>query len=242
MRLSKFLILAALGCLPALSDVDAASISVSPTLIDQTAPVNTAVVRLRTPGKEPVRIQVRIFRWTQVDGKDRLEPTRDVVASPPMLKVARARTTPFVLSGQSSRQLTARRAIDSSSISCLNPRIAKPIASIWSFGSPFRVLRNGKEPAPAISWTVAKTKRGAVLTARNDGDRRLRLTDLTVKTASGKVLRRIDGLAGYVLGRAAMSWPLVGSSAELKAGSRVDIEGSGESGPIHATGVVESSL
>jgi fimbrial chaperone protein len=31
-----------------------------------------------------VQVQVRVFRWTVVDGNDVLEPTRDVVASPPM--------------------------------------------------------------------------------------------------------------------------------------------------------------
>jgi fimbrial chaperone protein len=241
LRLSKVLILAAFGCLPVLSDAEAASISVSPTLIDQAAPVNTAAVRLRTPGKEPVRIQVRVFRWTQIDGKDHLEPTRDVVASPPMLKVAPGadytvrvvRTVKQPAGGEESYRLLVDQLPEP------KDRRANRVNLVIRQSIPV-FFRNGEEQAPAISWTVAKTKRGAVLTARNDGDRRLKLTDLTVKTASGNVLRRIDGLAGYVLGRATMSWPIVGSSAELKAGSRVDIEGSGESGPIHATGLVKA--
>ena len=32
----------------------------------------------------PVNVQVRVFRWSQVMGVERLEPTADVVASPPV--------------------------------------------------------------------------------------------------------------------------------------------------------------
>src|SRR5690606_27632881 len=32
--------------------------------------------------------QVRVYRWTQVDGQDVLEATRDLAISPPMLEVA----------------------------------------------------------------------------------------------------------------------------------------------------------
>jgi fimbrial chaperone protein len=33
-------------------------------------------------------VQIRLFRWSQVDGKEKLEPTDEVAASPPAITMA----------------------------------------------------------------------------------------------------------------------------------------------------------
>ncbi|WP_172606028.1 fimbria/pilus periplasmic chaperone, partial [Vibrio sp. T9] len=43
---------------------------------------------LTNTGTEPVHAQVRVFRWSQANGKDLLEPSRDLVVSPPMVTIA----------------------------------------------------------------------------------------------------------------------------------------------------------
>ena len=37
--------------------------------------------------KEGVAVQARVFRWSQVNGEDKLEKTEDVIISPPVLTV-----------------------------------------------------------------------------------------------------------------------------------------------------------
>lgn len=231
-------VLFATACLAG-PDADAASISVSPILIDRAASGNTAAVTLQTPGSEPVRIQLRVFRWTQVDGKDQLEPTRDVVASPPMLKIAPG--TDYTVRVV---RLLKRPAAGEESYRLLIDQLPEPkdrkanqVNLVIRHSIPV-FFRLGDERPPAIGWTAVKTKRGLVLTARNDGDRRFKLANLVVKTASGKVLRRINGLAGYVLGHSAMSWTIPGSVA---AGSGLEIAGLGEGGPFHGTSLVKPS-
>ncbi len=65
----------------------AASLRVSPITLDLKAPAAASTVRLWDSGLKPVNVQVRVFRWTKVNGKDRLDPTTDVVASPPITKL-----------------------------------------------------------------------------------------------------------------------------------------------------------
>ena len=67
--------------------VDAASLQVAPVLLDLPAPGNTATITLRNTDVEPITAQLRVFRWTQRDGAERLEPTDDVVASPPVVQL-----------------------------------------------------------------------------------------------------------------------------------------------------------
>jgi fimbrial chaperone protein len=65
----------------------ASSLRVSPVGIDLKAGTAASTVRIWNNDRQPVNVQVRVFRWTKVNGKDRLEPTADVVASPPMTKL-----------------------------------------------------------------------------------------------------------------------------------------------------------
>ena len=219
----------------------AGSLSVSPTLIDQAAPNGAAAVTIQTPGKQPVRVQVRILRWTQIDGKDRLELTRDVVTSPPMLKVApgtdytvrvvRIAKRPVV--GEESYRLLVDQLPEP------KDRKANRVNLVIRHSIPV-FFRTGDEQGPAVSWSAVKTRQGIKLTARNDGDRRLRLEKLLVKTAPGKILRKVDGLAGYVLGHSTMTW-IISGAGDVPAGSELDIAGLGEGGPFHGTSLVKPS-
>jgi fimbrial chaperone protein len=65
----------------------AASLQVAPVLLDVAAPGAATSATVRNLGSEPINVQVRVFRWVQRDGAERLEPTNAVVASPPSLQL-----------------------------------------------------------------------------------------------------------------------------------------------------------
>ena len=66
----------------------AGTLQIEPVLIDVASPGAASTVSLRNDGTAPINAQIRIFRWSQVDGKENLEPTDDVVASPPAVALA----------------------------------------------------------------------------------------------------------------------------------------------------------
>ncbi len=71
----------------AIASAKAQSLTVSPLAADL-APGNvSSVFTLETSEKEGVAVQVRVFRWSQADGADKLEKTDNVVISPPVLTV-----------------------------------------------------------------------------------------------------------------------------------------------------------
>src|ERR1700730_7169143 len=61
----------------AASDASAASSQVGPVLLEVVAPGAAATVTLRNNGAKPIATQVRVFRWIQEAGGERLEPTED---------------------------------------------------------------------------------------------------------------------------------------------------------------------
>lgn len=66
----------------------ATSLRVSPITLDLDARTAASTIRLWNNDRRPINVQVRVYSWTKVNGKDRLEPTTNVVASPPMTKLA----------------------------------------------------------------------------------------------------------------------------------------------------------
>ncbi|MFZ0495263.1 MAG: fimbria/pilus periplasmic chaperone [Methylocella sp.] len=71
----------------AASGASAASLQAAPVLLEVVAPAAAATVTLRNNGAKPIATQVRVFRWIQEAGVERLEPTEDVVASPPAVEL-----------------------------------------------------------------------------------------------------------------------------------------------------------
>jgi fimbrial chaperone protein len=83
MRAIVLLLTTALASLP--TALCAASLQVAPVSIEVQAPAAAATLKLRNEGPSPINAQLRVFRWSQTNGEEKLEPTDDVVASPPIV-------------------------------------------------------------------------------------------------------------------------------------------------------------
>ena len=84
MRKLEYILLGmtALAAAPA----EAASLQVTPILVDVAADTAAATtVTLKNGSNKPVNTQLRVFRWTQVNGQDQYAETTDVAVSPPMV-------------------------------------------------------------------------------------------------------------------------------------------------------------
>ncbi|RBG59471.1 molecular chaperone, partial [Xanthomonas oryzae pv. oryzae] len=66
----------------------AASLQLAPTSLSLSAQQTADGLWLSNSGSAPVQVQTRAYRWNQRDGQDQLEPTQDVLVSPPMRTLA----------------------------------------------------------------------------------------------------------------------------------------------------------
>lgn len=219
----------------------AASLQVAPVLLDLPAPASTATVTLRNTDVEPITAQVRVFRWTQENGAERLEPTSEVVASPPVVdlrsrqdytvRVIRVSGAPL------AREEAYRLVVD---------ELPKPnrrsgtVALVMRHVVP--VFFTGKAASPpAIAWRAGRNGKGMTLAAVNSGDTRVRLAAVTLRDSSGQVLSAGKGLLGYSLGRSSMQWEVAARAPSMKAGASLTISGMTETGPFNATVPVQTA-
>lgn len=185
----------------------ASTLRVSPVGLDLPVGQNAATLSLFNDDASPLNVQVRVFRWKQVDGKDVLEPATGVVASPPIAKVTpgAARTIRVVRLDAKlpDRQEAYRLIVDE-----LPPPLSeggRQVTLLMRHSIPlFFAASNDKAK---VEWRMGGPQDGQTLTATNSGGRHLRVSNLRVVDAAGDVLAERKGLVGYALPGSSMTWP-----------------------------------
>lgn len=233
-------LLAAVAISATAAVASASSLQVTPVNIEVPAPGAASTVTLNNAGDEPVNAQIRIFKWVQKNGKDELIPTRDVVASPPAVKLAIGRKSVIrivrVGKTPAASEEAYRLVID---------EVPKP-PKANAAGVGFTVRHSipvffSKSGADAdLSWKASMVKGQLVLVASNAGGRRVRLASLRVVNA-GKTINVGQGLAGYVLGQSSREWAVKSGVKPIAPGGTITILAQGDNGPIEATAKVQAS-
>ena len=207
MRSQEFLLAAA--SMLAATGAQAGALSVMPIKLEVVEPGTSASATLRNDGDRPLNAQIRVFRWSQVNGQDKLEPTEDVVASPPIAPCRLAGNSTSGSFAPTRPPYTARRTIGWWWTNCPT-RIARrtePSPS-WSATSCRSSSSRRMHLQAQLTWSLSHQNGRNVLSAENAGDKEVRIADLSLgKSLVGK------GLAGYVLGHSTKTWPVTKAGA-----------------------------
>jgi fimbrial chaperone protein len=207
----------------------AGSLSVLPISVAVPQPATIATLTLRNREERPMNAQVRVFRWTQIDGKDRLEETSDVVASPPIVTINANEDYIVRLQRVASGEVTGEEAYRTVIDELPNPNRQRngSIAIVLRYLIPTFFL-SPDASQPRLTWSLAHSGGVTRLTAANSGDTRIRIADLKVKRG-GRTVMVARGLAGYVLGHSTMEWDV-----PRDAGGASEVVADSDHGPVQA--------
>lgn len=213
--------------------VSAATLQVSPINIEVTAPATTATETLTNiDGKGVLNCQVRVFKWTQVNGVEKLEPTKDVVASPPALTIAEGKNATVRIVRLTKTPVTTeetyRLLVDE--IPPAPTKGTQAVAFAVRHNIPIFFAPAGL--ATKMDWSAKAVKGGIRLSVNNIGQRHVRVASL-VMSANGKTDVYNNGLAGYALAGGNNGW--VVKSKAIKSGSTIKITAKVNDAPFEAT-------
>ncbi|WP_115512130.1 MULTISPECIES: fimbrial biogenesis chaperone [Xanthomonas] len=212
-----------LSCAWLLPSAQAASLQLAPTSLTLSAEQTADGLWLSNSGGAPVQVQTRAYRWTQRDGQDQLDPTQEILISPPMrtlaagerqlIRVIRAGPAP-------SRQELCYRIIVDELPSADADR--KGMQFVLRYSVPIFVLPPGKaEPTPTLSaQVIAGTDGNAQIQISNSGSGHAQVADLQHRV-DGATKTTLNGLVGYVLPGQTMRWSLGAPLAQFGRGSIV---------------------
>lgn len=198
-----------------------ASLQVAPTTLTLQARQNADGLWLSNSGNAPVQVQLRVFRWTQAGNEDVLEPTRELVVSPPMQTlppggrqlVRVIRTQPVPPQGETSYRVI----VDELPVE----QDAKPgLRFVLRYSIPIFVAPESTEPlAPALRTQLVTLDDGnAAIQVSNSGTLHAQIADLGFTGASGAHEMIAAGLVGYVLPGQTMRWPLESPASRFADG------------------------
>ncbi|TDG02260.1 molecular chaperone [Paraburkholderia guartelaensis] len=213
----------------------AATLQISPVMLELQADGNAAALTLRNPGGRPLYGQVRVFRWDQVDGEDTLTPTRDLIASPPLIQVppqtdqlvrlVRADAAP-VAAEQSYRLL-----IDE--LPSPGDAPAGGVTIRLRYSVPVFVEPAAATGQPRLAWHLVRAPNGWALRVGNTGSRRAQIGAVELVNAAGKVYVISKGLLGYALAGRSGQWG-VPLPADANLGGPLRIRAAVNSLPVDA--------
>lgn len=227
-----FLLLALAG------GAQAASLQVAPTSLQLTPRQNADALWISNSGTVPVSVQARVYRWTQRDGRDSLEPTSDLAVSPPMQTLAAGQQQLIrVVRAQPeapASQLSYRVIVDE--VPPLEPARGG-MQFVLRYSLPVFVQPGGGQPLrhDLLARVETLADGSLVLEVHNRGNSYAQLADLALGTLQRPQVFQA-GLVGYVLSGQTMRWPLTVSAAQM-AGATLSakINGASESTPLSPT-------
>lgn len=223
-----------------ISDATAGSLRVAPILLDVAAPGATTTLNLRNEGDRNLHVQIRVFRWIGTQSEPTLEPTTDVVVSPPA-----ATLTPGTEYVVRVVRVTRQPIAGEESYRVLVDEIPDPVADRantvrFAFRYSIPVFFSAASASAAeVSWSMAVKGNSAVLTASNSGGRRVRLANLKVIDGDGKALILRPGLFGYALGKSVTAWTLP-SAGKVAPRGPLRVVAESETGAINAVVALQS--
>jgi fimbrial chaperone protein len=220
----------------------AASLQVAPVRIQVPLGAAATKLMLRNAGSEPINAQARIFRWTLADGKEKLIETRDVVASPPIVKLTPGLETIVRI------VRTAKQPVDGEEAYRLIVDEIPPAPDKMGMSISF-VLRQSipvffdSKPGSlaSLAWTVENRAGKVIVTAVNSGDKHARISALKLNSSNGSSFSFGDGLTGYVLGHSTAQFSLRGKLKGVGPGAKVWVTAQGNDGPIEAAAGVRAA-
>jgi fimbrial chaperone protein len=202
--------------------------------VDVASPSQASSLTLQNNGNETISLQLRVFEWTQVDGQDRLVPTNEVVASPPVARIAPGsnytiRIARTVGAAAPGTEEAYRLWVDELPPASLARTEGGTVDVRLRFDLP--VFFRGEGATPSVSWDARQDGDRLVVEGTNSGSAHARIAGLAVR-AGGSEVSFGPGLNGYVLGNSSRSWTApAGSAGVIAGGTATVVTGAGGDEP-----------
>lgn len=181
----------------------AATLQVAPVTLDLDSSQRATALYLTNSGDTPIHAQIRVYGWTQTNGKDLLTPTDDVVSSPAMTALApgQQQLVRIIVLQPGTRQQEQSYRLIVDELPSQDAHAAERNAVHFLLRYSIPVFIAGTQHANSSENTLSceQADTSAAIKCYNTGENHIRLSNLQALAADGQVVETLKGLAGYVL-------------------------------------------
>ena len=200
-------------CLLAASGLYAASLQVTPTLMQFLPNQRAQVLEVENSANVPILVQARVLRWRQKDGVESLEPDDTLIISPNLIRLAGAskQRLRIILNATDVKHRTDeayRILIDEIPVSSSNTKLIKlalrysiPLFFVPSDAAPEWQLED-------LRWSLDTSTAAPQLKVKNLSTFPAQLADAFLQTADQQEISLTKGLMGYAFSGSSHQWTL----------------------------------
>jgi fimbrial chaperone protein len=224
---------AAFGLSPA--PAHAGTFSISPLRVELSSRAQTGALTIRNQEAEPVVVQAEAVLWEQMDGEDRLTPTRDVLVSPPVFTIPANGSQ--LIRVALRRPADAQRELSYRLILTEVPQQESPgftgLNVALRLSLPIFVAPQGPA-SPRLEWSATRNAGGTItVMARNAGSAHERVLNFSIAPAAGTAADIPQNVSAYVLPGQSRTWTIDNKHNETTTSTewnRLRVKGTTETG------------
>ena len=225
--------MAALALVLAASGARAQAFMVEPVSIRMAPGQMAATLTVTNQGDANSAFQLRGFAWSQQGDEDKLDPTDELLVSPPIGTIAAgaSQVVRVVLRHPpQDREATYRILFDQ-----IPPPAAPGTVRIaLRLSIPIFALP-ATRAAPHLQWRIARDKDALYLVGLNDGNAHERVRNIALAPANGAAIKADPNQLPYILAGATRRWRLLTDGALPEAGASLHLTAEGDTGAIDET-------
>lgn len=179
-----------------------ATLQVAPVMLNLNASQRAAALYLTNTGSEPIHAQIRVYQWSQPQGKDVLTLTDDIVSSPAAtaLKPGQQQLVRIVVLNPTAQpqEQSFRLLVDELPGGHQVGADHNGVHFLLRYSIPL-FIASGQAESKDVAAQLTCTRQDASISCQNRGTAHVRLSHVEALNAQGQVAETLPGLAGYVL-------------------------------------------
>lgn len=179
-----------------------ATLQVAPVMLNLTDSQRAAALYLTNTGSQPIHAQIRVYDWSQSQGKDVLTLTDDIVSSPAVtaLKPGQQQLVRIVVLNPTSHphEQSFRLLVDELPGGHQGGTEQNGVHFLLRYSIPL-FIASGQAKSHDEATQLTCTLQDARIGCHNRGTAHVRLSNVEALNAQGQVTETLSGLAGYVL-------------------------------------------
>jgi fimbrial chaperone protein len=165
----------------------AQQVVVSPLRVTFKNDLQSEIISIRNTSKQSFTVQPKVLRWSQKDGKDVFDATRDILVAPPIVEVPAGETQVIRLAlkraPEAGSEMSYRIFIQQVAVPAKEGTTA--LAFSWSLSLPIFVSATDAAVKPALQWTGTSANKVLTLNATNNGSMHIQVKRIRVESSVG---------------------------------------------------------
>ena len=205
----------------------AAGWEIDPVRVELSPEQQTAAITIKNGSDQPTSIQIQAVEWSQIQGKDVYKPTKELLASPPIVTIAPK--------GEQIIRVALRRQADASneltyriSLQELPPQPAPGFMGVQvalRVSLPVFVQSQKGKAMPKAVWNISRMPDNKLkVSVRNNGNAHIQISDFALYVPGVAQAITDESGSSYVLAGQMHEWVLPTSSVGKVTAKRLRLK------------------